>query len=173
MTSEKLSYRHRVITMLLSTVLVLSISTMLIQKTTAQTTRYITISSFAFQPQYPIVYLGDTVVWTNDDPVIHTLWFTRVSDGSTYLLSDPISPAATWSHTFDDTVNLQYYDMNRLWITGFLNIVPAVPAVGGVYVSVDKFGLLAPYIGLASTTIIAAVATAIYVQRVKRRKEKQ
>ena len=46
-------------------------------------------------------------------------------------------------------------------------------AVGGIVVSVDKFGLLAPYIGLASTMLVATVATAIYVKRVKRRKEKQ
>jgi hypothetical protein len=43
-----------------------------------------------------------------------------------------------------------------------------LPPTGGVWVSVDKFGLLGPYIGLASTTVIAAVATAIYVKRVKR-----
>jgi len=46
-------------------------------------------------------------------------------------------------------------------------------AVGGFVVPVDKFGLLAPYIGLASTILAATVATAIYVKRVKPRKEKQ
>jgi hypothetical protein len=45
--------------------------------------------------------------------------------------------------------------------------------VGGIVVPVDKFGLLAPYIGLASTILVGAVATAIYAKRVKRRKEKQ
>jgi len=45
--------------------------------------------------------------------------------------------------------------------------------VGGFAISVDKFGLLTPYIGLASTTIIAAIATVVYVKRVKPRKEKQ
>jgi len=47
------------------------------------------------------------------------------------------------------------------------------PCVGGIVVSVDKFGLLAPYIGLASTTAIGAVATVVYVRRAKRREEKQ
>jgi hypothetical protein len=47
------------------------------------------------------------------------------------------------------------------------------PCVGGVIVPVDKFGLLAPYIGLASTIIVTTAATAIYVRRVRRRKEKQ
>jgi outer membrane protein assembly factor BamB len=45
--------------------------------------------------------------------------------------------------------------------------------VGGVVIPVDKLGLLAPYVGLASTIAIAAVVTAISVKRVKRRKEKQ
>jgi hypothetical protein len=45
--------------------------------------------------------------------------------------------------------------------------------VGGIVVPVDKLGLLAPYIGLASTILVGAVASAVYVRRVKRRKEKQ
>jgi hypothetical protein len=47
--------------------------------------------------------------------------------------------------------------------------------VGGVSVlvdniSVDKFGLLAPYIGLASTILITTAATAIYVKRGKQKR---
>jgi len=48
--------------------------------------------------------------------------------------------------------------------------------VGGYSVPItipfDKFAF-APYIGLASTILVAAVATAVYVKRVKRKKEKQ
>jgi hypothetical protein len=52
------------------------------------------------------------------------------------------------------------------------------PGVGGVsfpinVVPIDKFGLLAPYFGLASTIVVATVATTVCVRRVKRRKEKQ
>jgi len=49
----------------------------------------------------------------------------------------------------------------------------AAPSVGGIVVPADKFVLLAPYIGLASTMLVATVATAIYATRVKRRKEKR
>ena len=45
--------------------------------------------------------------------------------------------------------------------------------VGGFVIPMDKFVLLAPYIGLVSTILVATAATAIYVKRVKRRKEKQ
>lgn len=44
--------------------------------------------------------------------------------------------------------------------------------VGGVMVPIDKLGLLAPYIGLA-VIMVGTVATVAYVNRVKRRKEKQ
>lgn len=45
-----------------------------------------------------------------------------------------------------------------------------VTSVGGIVVPVDKFALLIPYIGLASTIMVATAATAVYVKRVKRRK---
>lgn len=45
--------------------------------------------------------------------------------------------------------------------------------VGGIWVPVNKFALLAPYIGLASTIIVAIVVTVIYAKRFERRKEKQ
>jgi hypothetical protein len=44
--------------------------------------------------------------------------------------------------------------------------------VGGLVVPVNKLVLLEPYIGSASTMLAAAVAIAIYVKRVKHRKEK-
>jgi len=51
----------------------------------------------------------------------------------------------------------------------FIHIKDA--CVGGVWVPVDKFGLLAPYVGLASTIVVATAATAIYLKRVKREKQ--
>jgi hypothetical protein len=44
---------------------------------------------------------------------------------------------------------------------------------GGIVVPVNRLGLLSPYIGLASTILVATVVAAICVKRVKRRKEKQ
>ena len=46
---------------------------------------------------------------------------------------------------------------------------PAIP-VGGIWVPVDKFGLLAPIFGSTFTIIVGTVAAAIYV---KRRKKQQ
>ncbi len=44
---------------------------------------------------------------------------------------------------------------------------------GGFVIPVDKFVLLAPYIGLASTILTATIASTVYVKRVKRKKERQ
>jgi len=45
--------------------------------------------------------------------------------------------------------------------------------VGGIWITPNKLELLAPYIGLTSTIVVATAATAIYVKRVKRRKKKR
>jgi len=51
-----------------------------------------------------------------------------------------------------------------------MEFAPPSAPVGGIWIPVDKLALLAPYIGLASTILIATVATAIYI---KHRKKKQ
>jgi hypothetical protein len=50
---------------------------------------------------------------------------------------------------------------------------PFIAPDGGICVPVDKLDLLAPHISVASTILIATVATSICAKRVKRRKEKQ
>jgi plastocyanin len=108
--------------MLLVTIIGFSMPTMLIQKTFAYSTRLHMITGFAFTPANVTIFRGDKIVWTNNDPVIHTLWFVKISDGSTYLLSDPILPGASWTHNFTEKVNLQYYSFGRLWISGMITV---------------------------------------------------
>ncbi len=86
----------------------------------------VTISGFAFNPKTIAILNGDTVVWTNNDSVIHTLWFVYVTDQSTYLLSPPIMPGEEWSHNFTATTTFQYYSFDRLWITGFITVNPII-----------------------------------------------
>lgn len=58
-------------------------------------------------------------------------------------------------------------------------VVIEPPIIGGTSVPVndtavpEKSNLLTPYIGLASTVLVATVATSIYAKHVKRKKEKQ
>jgi len=76
---------------------------------------------------------GDTITWTNNDPVIHTLWFAFAENKSTYLLSDPILPGQSWSHTFTEPHKfaLLYYSFERLWITGTLRIYKILGDIDG------------------------------------------
>jgi len=77
-----------------------------------------------------------------------------------------------YSWDIDGDGSLEYYTRVYARDPGEITVTYE-SAVGGVVIPTDKFGLLAPYIGLASTTLVAAAATAIYVKRVKHRKEKR
>jgi plastocyanin len=122
--------------MLLATILVFTLTvTMtnsLIHQTNASTTHNVIISNLAFNPQNLTIGIGDTVSWLNNDPLIYTLWFTNASDGSTYLLSIPILPGESWACAFNESMTLQYYSFERLWITGFINIQAITPISGVV-----------------------------------------
>ena len=85
-------------------------------------------------------------------------------------------------HSFDPTRSLPFEETREvdergsgdgLTYTLVLDSTVFRYAVGGVWVPIDKFGLLAPYVGLASTVVVAIAATAIHVKLVKRRKEKR
>lgn len=91
----------------------------------------------------------------------------------------PAQPSPAWVY-LDQPVNgwaIQFdkrYHMVRFWVNGVYlkDVFPISNAtVGGFVLPVDKFGLLAPYIGLASTILAATAATAVYVKRIKHRKE--
>lgn len=162
-------------------ILVLSViatmPSMIIRPTNAAQTFTVTIADFAFNPQSLAIHTGDTVNWINNDQVIYTLWFVKVVDRTPYKpagtdgVSDPILPDSSWSETFNEPVELQYYSLQRLDITGYITITS--PSVGGFVAPVDKLGLLTPYFGLASTILAATVATLLCVKRAKRRDHEQ
>ena len=78
---------------------------------------------------------------------------------------DPSGPSGVGPGTGDEVSD--YVDYS-LWLDKPIGI----PVDGGIWVPVDKFGLLAPYIGLTSTILVATAATAICIKRVKHGKEK-
>jgi plastocyanin len=104
----------------------------------SELTYEVKITGSAFVPQNLVILKGDTVRWINMEPVSHTLLFTFISNGSSYLLSDPIPastpyfPNATWTHTFNDTVELQYSSSNMPQISGFLTV--RAPSSSGIRV---------------------------------------
>ena len=91
----------------------------------------INITGFGFVPQMLFIQKGDTIRWINLEPVSDTLLFTFVSNGSVYLLSDlipantPYFPNASWTHTFNDVVEIQYSSHNIPEISAFLTVLPS------------------------------------------------
>lgn len=59
------------------------------------------------------VKVGDTVTWTNDDNAVHTV---TAADGS--LDSDFIQPGQSWSYTFTDTGEFNYFCTPHPWMRG-------------------------------------------------------
>ena len=126
------------------TVLALSIvltTSNIIRPSKALATHDVSISGFAFNPQFLAIDASDIVTWTNNDGVIHTLWFVKVADKSTYLMSPPIAPGESWAYTFTEKVALDYYCFERLWITGFIRLIPG-DATGDNFVDVSDFAIL-------------------------------
>jgi immune inhibitor A len=100
---------------------------------------------------------------------------TDLWDNTEYDFHDGSTPCnANWYVTVPSGMDVREFPAPAATMTVFLSVkLVTPPPVGGVRIPVDKFGLLAPYIGLASTILVATAATAIYIKRVKRRKEKQ
>lgn len=83
----------------------------------------IEITGFAFDPSTLTVREGDTVTWKNNDPVIHTLWTVKSSDGSTFDLSPPLSPGDTYSLVFPACGSFEARSFQRLWVSGTILVL--------------------------------------------------
>lgn len=116
-------------------------------------------NNFINNEQHTLVIGTPSNMWDNGYPSGGNYWSGHICTGNP---SDGSQPYEIKENNVD---RYPFQDPNG-WL-------PPSEAVGGIWLPVDKFGLLAPYIGLASTIVVATVATAIYVKRVKRRKEKQ
>ncbi len=65
----------------------------------------VSIMNFAFSPSTINVKVGDTIVWTNDDSVSHTV----TSDTGNELNSKILSPSSSYSHTFTKAGTYNYH----------------------------------------------------------------
>jgi len=113
-------------------------------------------------------------------------WTQNIYDEFLYLYTWKNNSLAVW-HYLDGLENHKEYEgapptdplqllpsanSNRTYQSAWHLESSPDKGVGGVIVSVDKFGLLAPYIGSASV-LVTLVAVAVYVKRFKGQKEKQ
>jgi hypothetical protein len=113
----------------------------------------------------------DGIVWTKyaSNPLMH------VNDGIAWRSERTYTPMVIYdANKFSGHGDFAYYKMwysgvNPNYAIGYAMIPPPPPPVGGVWVPINKFQLLAPWIGLASLMTIAT-ASIIYV---KHRKKQQ
>ena len=86
---------------------------------------------------------GDTVMWTNNDNVDHTLvdGLPYAAQRGTIFDSGVIAPAGTYSFTFYNAGTYKYSDKIDRWMVGEINVRPiqsssAVPEFGPIVVLV-------------------------------------
>ncbi|OGO54093.1 MAG: hypothetical protein A2Z32_13195 [Chloroflexi bacterium RBG_16_69_14] len=83
-----------------------------------------TITGFAFAPDPIILSVGDTVTWTNNDPIGHTV---TANDGS--FTSGTLGLGATFSHTSTSPGTIAYHCAIHAFMAGTLVVqAAATPA---------------------------------------------
>jgi plastocyanin len=87
-------------------------------------TQMVTISDFAFSPATVTIAAGDTVTWTNTDPVVHTATSTPGA-----FDSGDIAQGDTFSFTFTTPGTYDYFCTPHPTMTGQIVVQAAAPAV--------------------------------------------
>jgi amicyanin len=86
-------------------------------------TQTVTISDFAFSPAALTITEGDTVTWTNTDPVVHTVTSTTGAFDSGDLAQDD-----SFSFTFTTAGTYDYFCTPHPTMTGQIVVQAATPA---------------------------------------------
>lgn len=110
-------------------------------------------TSTCFNPSIINILPGDTVVWTNDDNVAHTITDGLPFSGNTGAVfsSNPIAPMKTYSFTFQDSGTIRYFATESKWMVGEVIVrgsnqaSSAVPEFGsmGVVILISVIGAVA------------------------------
>ena len=86
-------------------------------------------SEDAYSPSEVTVEVGTTVTWTNDDGVLHTVTSGTSADnvGTPDGLFDSgfLNEGESWSYTFTETGEFDYYCSPHPWMIGKVIVVPA------------------------------------------------
>jgi glucose/arabinose dehydrogenase/plastocyanin len=121
-------------------------------------TSQVHIMNFAFSPQDVSIVVGDTVVWTNEDPIIHTSTSGTTTGGTRHpdglWDSGSILPGASFSHVFTETGDFPYYCTPHFtFMTGMVRVQAAnLPPAVSITAPADGASLVSP----AVVTIQAA-----------------
>jgi plastocyanin len=77
----------------------------------------VNISNYSFNPEKMTINAGDTVVWTNNDSVVHP-----IVSGSSELQSGQLAQGKTYSHTFSTPGTYNYHCSIHLTMTGTITV---------------------------------------------------
>jgi len=72
-----------------------------------------------------VVGVNNTVIWTNNDALGHTVTFTTVPSGAKVSSSDLIGPNGTFTQTFTVPGTYHYYDTLFSWMKGTIVVKSA------------------------------------------------
>jgi plastocyanin len=81
---------------------------------TNSSTYNVTIINFAFYPNNLTIHKGDTVIWINQDGMLHH----AVSDEGNEIDSSDLILGLSYAHTFGNTGNFSYHDFMHPSLTG-------------------------------------------------------
>jgi len=98
----------------------------LVRSVSAQSTVNVSIENFSFSPASISVSAGDTVVWTNNDSVAHTVTST---DGA--FDTGDIAPGASASVTFENAGTFAYICSIHPSMTGSVDVAAVDNGGGG------------------------------------------
>jgi len=93
---------------------VTSITPVTIPTSSANSVYNVTIVNFAFYPNNLTIHKGDTVLWVNQENMLHR----AVSDKGNEIDSSDLILGLSYSHTFGNAGNFSYHDFFHPSITG-------------------------------------------------------
>ena len=80
-------------------------------------------SGNCFLPSDITIQLGETVTWSNDSSTLHTVTSGNSEDGPNEIFdSQLIMAGETFSHTFSDVGEFQYFCSIHPWMSGTVTV---------------------------------------------------
>ena len=78
-----------------------------------------------YAPDKIVVVIGvnNTVTFTNNDTVHHTVTSSSVPKGASQFNSGDMGPGATWTYTFTVPGTYDYFCIYHSWMTGTVTVV--------------------------------------------------
>lgn len=123
---------------------------------------YCSGTSTCFTPSILNISTGDTVMWTNNDNVGHSITSGLPYGAQTGVFdSGMIAPGKTYSFTFQNPGTYKYFDKDSKWMVG--EVIVGSPTQ--TQPSVPEFGTLARLVAFISIIGVVVITSTVIKQR--------